>query len=132
MTRVLSIVAFMLVLPALNASPTHIKPSEYVRGTVVGIQEHRAQSPDFGTAGSNPSDAPLTTRYYAYEVSIKVDCTTYTGRYETPFRYLPSAFTRGNPIQFRLTRHVMYFDLPNNPDLRFGIIHRGPACAANR
>jgi hypothetical protein len=125
------IVVFVVVVPALHAAePGHPNPN--VQGTVVHVQQHKVYSPDSMIGGSNPSDAPLTSRYYAYEVSVRVNCETYVGRYETPFNYLPSEFTSSQPIQVRLTKHVLYFDLPNNPDLRMGIVRRKEGCGANR
>jgi len=32
----------------------------------------------------------------------------------------------------RLTKHVMYFDLPNDPDMKMGIVRRRSDCAQNR
>jgi hypothetical protein len=125
------IALILLVLPtalSLHAA----EESNLVQGTVVRVQKRIEQSPDYSTAGSNPSDAPLTSRYYAYEVSIRVDCEIYVGRYVTAFNYLPSAFTADRLIPVRITRHVMYFDLPNDPDLRMGIVRRRPACDAKR
>jgi len=127
----IGIALFLVVVPALYAAEQgHSNP--YVQGTVVRVQQHKAYSPDSMVGGSNPSDAPLTSRYYAFEVSVRVDCKTYVGRYETPFNYLPSVFTPDHPIQLRLTKHVMYFDLPNDPDMRMGIIHRSSECGQNR
>jgi hypothetical protein len=121
----------VVVVPALYAAePGHSSP--FVQGTVVHVQQRRIYSPDSTLGGSNPSDAPLTSRYYAYEVSVRVDCKTYVGRYETPFNYLPSEFTSDQPIRVRLTKHVMYFDLPNDPDMRMGIVRRRSDCGQNR
>jgi len=124
-------IAALVIVPMLNASPAR-GPNPYVQGTVVDVQKHKVYSPDYTMGGSNPSDAPLTSRYYAYDVSVRVDCKTYVGRYETPFNYLPSAFAPDQPIQLRLTKHVMYFDLPNNPDMRMGIVRRSSGCGQNR
>jgi len=123
-------VAVLVIAPILHASVMRGKPSSFVQGTVVDVQKQKVYSPDTTIGGSNPSDAPLTSRYYAYEVSVRVDCETYVGRYETPFNYLPSVFSPNQPIQVRLTKHVMYFDLPNDPDMRMGIIHRRAACGS--
>jgi len=118
------IAALIVIVPTLHAAEN----GPYVEGVVVHVQQHRAYSSDSMIGGSNPSDAPLTSRYYAYEVSVRVGCVTYVGRYETPFNYLPSEFTLDKPIRVRLTKHVMYFDLPNNPDLRIGIVRRKSDC----
>lgn len=121
----MGIAALVLVMPSLYASQTQT-------GTVVAVQQQKVYSPEYTMGGSNPSDAPLTSRYYAYEVSVRVDCKTYVGRYETPFHYLTSAFTPNHPIQVRLSKHVMYFDLPNDPDMRMGIERRSSQCGQNR
>jgi len=126
------IVALAVVVPALYASQTQNGSHSYVQGTVVDVQKHEVYSPEYSVGGSNPSDAPLASRYYAYEISIRVDCKTYVGRYETPFNYLPVAFTSNQPIRVRLTRHVMYFDLPADPELRMGIVHRSSECGQLR
>lgn len=122
------ITMLLIVVPALYAA----EKGPFVRGTVVSVQQHKVYSPDVMMGGSNPSDAPLTSRSYTYEVSVRVDCNTYVGRYETPFNYLPSAFTADQSIHLRLTKHVMYFDLPNDPDLRMGIVHRSSECGQGR
>jgi hypothetical protein len=121
----IGVTALVLVVPCLYGS-------QYVQGTVADVQKHRVYSPESTMGGSNPSDAPLTSRYYAFEVSVRVDCRAYVGRYETPFNYLPSAFIPDQPIQLRLTKHVMYFDLPNDPDMRMGIMRRSSNCGHNR
>jgi hypothetical protein len=125
------VIAVLIVVPMLNASPTR-NSNRFVQGMVLSVEKRKVYSPDYTIGGSNPSDAPLTTRYYAYEVSIRVDCKTYVGRYETLFNYLPSDFTPNQPIQLRLTKHVMYFDLLNNPDMRMGIVRRRSDCGQNR
>lgn len=119
-------VAVIVLASLLNAYAA--KSSQLVQGTVIQVQEQRMQAPDFTVGGSNPADAPLTSRYYAFLISIRVNCETYIGRYETVLNYLPSAFTAGRSISMRLTKHVMYFDLPDDPELRIGIVRRKAAC----
>ncbi|HWY59919.1 MAG TPA: hypothetical protein VNZ03_35985 [Terriglobales bacterium] len=119
--------AFLIAATALYAAEP-VRSGSYVLGTVVRVQQRKVYSPDSTIAGSNPSDAPLTSRSYAYEVSVRVDCKTYVGRYETPFNYLPAAFTPDQPIRVRVTKRVMHFDLPNDPDMRMGIVRRRSEC----
>lgn len=119
------------LVPWLSASQNQ-NSNQHVRGIVTGVKKQRIDSAEYAIAGSSPSDAPLTSRYYAFDVSVRVDCTTYTGRYTTPLNYLPSIFTPAQPIQLRLTRHVMYFDLPNDPDMKMGIIRRRRDCDRSR
>jgi len=131
MTKNIAIGIAVLVI-VLNASPARSKTNPFVQGTVIEVQKQQVYFPDYAIGGSNPSDAPLTSRYYAYQVSVRVDCKTYVGRYETPFNYLPSEFTPNQPIHLQLTRHVMYFDLPNDQDMRMGIVRRSSDCGQTR
>jgi len=126
------VAVFLLVVPVLYGAVMPDRSKQYVQGVVTGAEKDRVQFPNFTTGASNPADAPLTTRYYAYDVSICVNGRTHVGRYETLFNYLPAAFNRGQTIGVRLTRHVMYFDLPNDPDTRMGIIRQSAGCDLKR
>jgi len=127
-----ALLGLLVTAPMLCGASSGRLSKQYVWGTVVDVRKYKVQFPEYTMGGSNPADAPLTSRYYAYQVSIRVDCKKYVGRYETPFNYLPSAFSPDQPIRVRLTKHVMYFDLPNNPDLRIGIVRRSAVCGTNR
>jgi hypothetical protein len=127
---VVSAVAFVIFAPKLNAYAA--QRTHFIQGTVLYVQEQRAQSPGYTVGGSNPSDAPLTSSYYVFEVSLRADCEIYTGRYETALNYLPLAFSAGRSISVRLTRHILYFDLPDAPEMKMGIVRRKDVCASNR
>lgn len=122
-------IAIVLIgLPMFYAYAARRKAQERVQGQVIEIQTHRMQSPEFTSGGSNPSDAPLTSRYYAFEVSIRVGCKTYVGIYQTPFNYLPSEFKPDQRVDFVLTKHVMYFDVPYTAGIRMRIVRRKNEC----
>jgi len=127
----IAIPLMLVALPMFYVSPSR-NAREYVEGTVVGVESHQVESPGFTVGGSNPSDAPLTSHYYVYEVSIRVGCETYVGRYETPFHYLPSAFASAQRLELRLTKHVMYFEIPYSDGIRMGIVRRYRECGTNR
>jgi hypothetical protein len=127
---IVTVVFLMTAVPAIRAMAVNSR--EWVQGTVVQVQKHRVEFPEYQFGSGNPSDAPLASRYYAFEVSIRVDGKTYVGRYTTPFNYLPSAFTPDQPIQLRLTKHGMYFELPDGWDVRMGIVRRIDSCRGGR
>lgn len=134
MEKFLCVCVFLLggIVPMLNASSSLNQPKAFQQVTVLSVDQHQVQSPASQFGAGDPSDAPLTSNFYTYHVSFRLECRTYVGRYETPFRYLPSAFAPNHPIQVRLTKHVMYFNLPNDPELRMSIVNRridkGQAC----
>ena len=125
----ITIAAVIVASSMLYASHTQNSSAQYTQGTVVRVQKQVVSSP--ADALTTPTDAPLASRDYAYEVAVRVDCKTFTGRYETAFDYLPSAFTVDHPIQVRAGRHAMYFDLPNHPEMRMGIVHRSTVSSAD-
>jgi hypothetical protein len=127
--RVCATVAlFISVMSSCYAYGVHRPKEEQVRGQVLAVRKSRVQSPEYTMGGSNPSDAPLTSRYYEFEVSIRVGCMRHVGKYQTAFNYLPAAFDPDQAIQFRLTKHVMYFDVPDTAGIRMHIIHRRNEC----
>jgi len=126
-----AISVLLIAILMLHGSPAQSSSEEYVQGTVVEVQKHKTQSPEYTMGGSNPSDAPLASRYYTYEVSIRIGCRIYVGRYDTPFDYLPSIFARDQRVELRLTKRVMYFDVPYSAGIRMRIVRRYAACGAS-
>ncbi len=125
----LTIVVLTIAAPMLHASHTQTSETPFVQGTVVSVQKQDAASP--AHALTTPTDAPLSSRYYTYEVTVRVGCKIYVGRYKTAFDYLPSAFSRDQRIPVRLTRHVLYFHVPNDAEMRMGIVHRATESATD-
>lgn len=128
---VICMVAAFVWAPAANAKaakPASAKKSAYVAGTVVQIQKNQPRS---NYAGSSPSDAPLESNVFDYEISVRVNCETYVGRYQSGFDYLPAVFTPNRAVEVRLQKHVMYVDVPGDQEYRMGIISRPRAAAAN-
>jgi hypothetical protein len=95
----------------------------HVPAKVLQVEKQEVRSPAY-TSGEDPSDAPLRSEYYAYEVSVRVNCGIYVARYETPFDYIPSAFAPGHTVPVRVTKHILYFNLPEYQEMRMGIVHR--------
>ncbi len=125
MKYILMVCAFLFVglIPRLNASKVQDQTHNYQQGTILSVEKHEVHSPEY-SGGSNPSDAPLTSTFYAYEVSVRADCGTYVTRYESPTDYLPSEFASGHPIQVRVTEHFAYFNFPINQEMKMAITHR--------
>ena len=111
--------------PWLQAAASNGQPAEglaTVSGTIVNVEKKEVTSPN--QCCYNPTDAPLQTRYFAYQVSVKVDCETYVGHYESPYDYLPSELTPNRPVEVRLAKHEMTFDLPGDREMKMPIVHR--------
>lgn len=103
-------------------------------GRLLSVEKHRVRSPE--TAGYyDPTDAPLRSQRYAYDVSVKVGCRTYLARYESPTDFLPTAFVPGNSMPLRLGKHSVYFEVPSEQPIKMGIVHatrdRSAVCSGN-
>jgi hypothetical protein len=117
----------------LNASTTPSSAKTYEKGTILRVEKHDTTP---STAGQNPSDAPLADpQTYAYDVSVRVNCGTYVGRYESWYDYVPSVLSPQEIVRLRLTRHVMYVNVPNENEVEMSIVsrhvERGPCTVKN-
>lgn len=129
---VIAVLAAMLAV--INASAKESKVRQYFEGTVVRVDKYEPQQV---VAGQNPSDAPLADpETFAYDIAVHVNCGTYVGRYQSWYDYVPSVFAADRKIQLRLTRSVMYVNVPNEKELELSIvskhIERGPCEIAKR
>jgi len=125
------LVALAGVLPWMGSSASAESAKSYEQATVISVNRQEVSGP--GLCCSTPTDAPLQTQYYAYEVAIRVNCETYVGHYETPFDFLSSAFAPEKPIAVRLTKHLMYFDVDGR-EMKMGIVRHtnNQQCNGNR
>jgi hypothetical protein len=110
----------LLVLASgvLLASAHAATKQEYQSATVVSVESHEIPS---NYAGSNPSDAPLQSEVYSYDIGIRLGCTVYRTRYESAFDYLPSAFAPNHPIGVNPHKRVMDVVLPGDRAVRIAI-----------
>jgi hypothetical protein len=91
--------------------------SRYQSATVVSVNTHDAPSTYIGT----PTDAPLQTEVYSYDIGIRLNCTVYTVRYDTGLDYLPSVFTPNQGIEVSLQKHSMSIAFPEERSVKLGI-----------
>ena len=89
----------------------------YQSATVVSVANHETPSIYVG----NPTDAPLQSEVYSYDIGIELNCTVYMVRYETGMDYLPSAFSPNQTVEVSLEKHVMNVNLPGAHELRLSI-----------
>jgi hypothetical protein len=135
MNRVLSIslVALPLLLVYMQADAKTNTQQGYETATVVSVDKYEVPSND---AGGTPTDAPLQSQDYAYNVGIRLNCNVYVGRYESATDYLPSVFAPNHEVDVRLQKHIMYVSLPDGDNVvKMGIVShkrvKEQSCPAN-
>jgi hypothetical protein len=113
-----NLMSLVLASGVLLASAHAATKQEYQSATVVSVESHEIPS---NYAGSNPSDAPLQSEVYSYDISIRLGCTVYRTRYESAFDYLPSIFAANHPVEVNPHNRVMYVSLPGDRAVRMAI-----------
>lgn len=124
------VLAMALVAPpaySKTAKADSGRKNQYLQGTILQVQRRETDSAS-NYVGDNPSDASLRPEVYAYDISIRVNCATYVGRWNSAFYDIPSVFTPNRTVQVRLEKHLMYVDVPGEKEFRIGFAEhpRGP------
>ncbi len=90
------------------------------QGTIVNVQKQDVATPLVRSA--DPVRTPLQSHYYLYNVSVRLHCDVYVGRYESELNDLPSALSANNSVPVRLMKHTMYLDFPGD-SVKMQIVH---------
>ncbi len=117
----LGILVFICSIPLVFAADRQNSTRQSQEAKVVKL-ERQVVHPD--ELCCVPNDKPVNSEYYAYDVSVRVGCTTYEGRYETPFDYFPLGIAPGKSVEVHVSKHEMNFNGPATQDLKVPITHR--------
>ena len=128
-----SLFAFTGIVPASSASRS--KPANpFLPATIEQVEKLQVVEPPY-SGGDNPSDAPLQSVFYAYQVAVHTTCNTYVARYESPYDYFPEAFAASHEIPVQVEKGFVNFDLGFR-QMRMAIIRhktdKDPSCHAMR
>jgi hypothetical protein len=119
----------MLIEPSVVTAET---PRTFQRAVVVSTQKHEPDSPHY----SKRMDAPTPATEYDFDISIRLNCSIYVGRYLSAIDYLSSAFAANQAIEVSLEKHVILARVPGNQDIKMGIVRRyavfGKSCGGSR
>lgn len=97
----------------------------HTTATVISVHQNHGVSPT-SYAGSNPSDAPLQSGDYTYDIAVRLNCTNYMVRYESASDYLPSAFAAHQEMTARLDNHRLLFEVPGYGQMDMPIVSHSP------
>jgi hypothetical protein len=104
----------------LTSAHATTKP-EYQTATVVSVESRAIPSP---YVGGGPSDAPLLSEVYAYDIDIELGGTVYRTSYESALANLPSVLAANHSVEVSLKRHVICVELPGDESVRLAIESR--------
>jgi hypothetical protein len=106
-----------IVSGVLSTSLHAATEAGYQPATVVSVESHATPS---NNDGGDPSDAPLQSVVYSYDIGVRVGGTIYRTSYDAAFD-LPSAFAPNHPVQVNLKKHVMVVELPGDRPVEMAI-----------
>jgi hypothetical protein len=115
--------AALVCLPVVYAKTPKHTPYLLQPVTVLRVNSGTKVQPAY-SGGDNPSDAPLQSEVYCYEVGIRADCSKLVTRYQSPFDYFPSAFSPNAEIPARVAKHEVVFELPSGREMKMPIVSR--------
>ena len=108
--------------PSLNATTTQDR-STYQQGMILSVSGRESRNHKY-SSGTNPADAPLQSKIYAYDVTVLIACETYVGHYESSSESLPASIADNTPVQARAGTHFLYLKLPSNQQMKMAIVSR--------
>ena len=107
------IICFFATAVCLSGPIANGQATQTRQGTIVNVQKTKVKTPPV-RPGSDPVYAPLQTKSYQFDVSVRVNCEVYDVRYEHEFDDLPSALAANNVVPVRVTKRLVYLDFPGN------------------
>jgi hypothetical protein len=113
------------ILPIVSAVPIPYavgQSKQPQQGTIVNVQKQDVATPLVRT-GADPVRTPLQSHYYLYNVSVRLNCDVYVGRYESDLNDLPPALSANNSVPVRLMKHTMHLDFPGD-SVKMQIVHQ--------
>jgi len=96
------------------------KKANYQNATVVSVNKHNSVS---NYASGDSVDAPLRAADNSYDISIRLNCDLYVGRYRSSINFVPPEVSANQPVQVLMQGHVMYVTYPNQSrQMKMGIV----------
>jgi hypothetical protein len=133
LTRSRNLLIWLLVGMLIESTVSMAETSRtFQRAVVVNTQKYEPDSVHY----NKRMDAPVSATEYDYDISIRLNCSIYVGRYLSAIDYLPGAFAADRSVEVSLGKHVMSVRVPGAADIKMGIVRRysapGNSCGGSR
>ncbi len=104
----------------LNASTR-----QYQKAVVVTVENHDPAT----TLHRKVTDAPDALTEFDANVSIRLNCILYLGRYKSAIDYMPSVFAPEQAVEVSPEKNFLFVKVPGNGDVKLRIVRRDPVTA---
>ena len=98
-------VSILAIVSAVTITYAAGQSKQPQQGTIVNVQKQDVATPLVRSA--DPVRTPLQSHHYLYNVSVRLNCDVYVGRYETELDNLPSELSANNSVPVRLLKRVL-------------------------
>jgi hypothetical protein len=124
-----NLILFVLVPGVLMTCMHASTNTEYQSETVISVGRHAIPS---NSDDGDPSDAPLQSQVYSYDIGIRIGGTVYRTSYVSAFDDLPTVFIANHSVQVNLKRHILYVELPGERAVQMAIESRSGVKSVSR
>jgi hypothetical protein len=97
-------------------------PRQFQTAVVVSVEGH---DPDTALH-RKATDAPAPLTEFDANVSIRLNCVVYVGRYKSAIDYMPGVFEAGHSVEVSPGKPFMYVKVPGNGVIKLRVVRRDP------
>lgn len=124
-----NIMLAVLVSGALLTNLHAATNPEYQPATVVSVESRAIPSND---DGGGPTDAPLQSEVYSYDIGIRLGDTVYMTAFDSAVDQLPSDLAANRQVQVNLKKRVLEVELSGDRTVEMPIESRSGVKDATR
>jgi hypothetical protein len=72
------------------------------------------------------TDAPAPSTEFSYDISMRMGCTIYVGRYRSALDFVPDSFAANKTIDISPEKHLVYAKVAGRPDVKMTLVRTEP------
>ena len=117
-----SVICSLLIFSGY-AVPLNASTRQYQKAVVVSVENHDPAT----TLHRKVTDAPDALTEFDANVSIRLNCVVYLGRYKSAIDYMPTVFALDQPVEVSPQKNFLFVKVPGNGDVKLRIVRHDPA-----
>ena len=122
MRRTCGLAFCCLLVLAMSAVLSNAATRQFQTAVVVSAEKYEPEVAHHGKF----TDAPAPSSEYDANVSIRLNCVVYLGRYKSAIDYLPGVFVAGQSVEVSPQKPWLYVKVPGTGEVKLRIVRRDP------
>jgi hypothetical protein len=120
--RICGLAICSLLLLGGSAVLSNASTRQFQTAVVVNVEKHEPEV----ALHRKVTDAPAPLSEYDANVSIRLNCVVYLGRYKSAIDYLPGVFVAGHAVEVSAEKPWLYVKVPGTGEVKLRIVRRDP------